>query len=155
MSAHAAQTQPPRPSRPAARLAAVQALYQREMSGAPVPSLLREFHRHRLGREIEGDEYLGADADFFDEIVSGVALRQEEIDAKIEDTLAEGWTLARVDRPMRQILRCGAYELIHRLDVPRGAVITEYVDVTKAFYEPPEAGFVNALLDRLAKDVRG
>lgn len=147
-------SRPPRPSRPAARLAAVQALYQRAMSGAPVPVLLREFHEHRLGREIEGDEFADADVDFFDDIVSGVALREEEFDQVIAGALAEGWTLERLDRPMRQILRCGVYELTARPDVPTGAVISEYVDVAKAFYEPPEPAFVNGLLDNVAKSVR-
>jgi transcription antitermination protein NusB len=131
-----------RPSRATARLAAVQALYQREMSGDPIPKLLREFHEHRLGRTIEDAAFAPADADFFDDLVSGVG------------ALAEGWTLDRLDRPMRQILRCGVYELVARLDVPRAAAISEYVDVAKAFYEAREAGFVNGLLDRIAKDVR-
>jgi N utilization substance protein B len=141
--------------RSAARLGAVQALYQREMSGDPLPKLLREFHDHRLGRTIEDAEYAEADPDFFDDLVSGVVQRQSEIDAAIETALAEGWTLDRLDRPMRQILRCGVYELIARLDIPRAAAINEYVDVAKAFYEAREAGFVNGLLDRIAKDVRG
>ena len=150
-----ARSKPPRSSRPAARLAAVQALYQREMSGAPVPTLLREFHEHRLGREIEGDSFADADADLFDDIVSGVALREAEFDEFIAAALAEGWSLERLDRPMRQILRCGVYELTSRPDVPTGAVISEYVDVAKAFYEPPEPGFVNGMLDTIAKRVRG
>ncbi|MBB5280274.1 transcription antitermination factor NusB [Pacificimonas flava] len=144
----------PRASRPAARLAAVQALYQRDMSGAPVPLLLREFHEHRLGREIEGGEFADADADLFDDIVSGVALSEETLDETIAGSLASGWTLDRLDRPMRQILRCGIYELSQRLDVPTGAVINEYVDIAKAFYEPPEPAFVNGLLDAVAKKVR-
>ncbi|MBZ6379139.1 transcription antitermination factor NusB [Pacificimonas flava] len=145
---------PARPSRPAARLAAVQALYQRAMSDAPVPTLLREFHEHRLGREIEGDEFADADADFFDDIVSGVALREEEFDGFIGGALAEGWSLDRLDRPMLQILRCGVYELTARPDVPTGAVISEYVDIAKAFYEAPEPAFVNGVLDTVAKRVR-
>ncbi|BBE35814.1 transcription antitermination factor NusB [Sphingosinicella microcystinivorans] len=143
-----------RPSRATARLAAVQALYQREMSGDPIPKLLREFHEHRLGRTIEDTAFAPADADFFDDLVSGVAAREAEIDERIAGALAEGWTLDRLDRPMRQILRCGVYELVARLDVPRAAAISEYVDVAKAFYEAREAGFVNGLLDRIAKDVR-
>lgn len=133
----------------------MQALYQREMAGNPLPGLLREFHEHRLGRTIEDDEYAQADADFFDDVVSGVVTRETEIDARIAGALADGWTLDRLDRPMRQILRCGVYELIARLDIPRAAVINEYVDVAKAFYAPRETGFVNGLLDRVARDVRG
>jgi N utilization substance protein B len=144
-----------RRARAAARLAAVQALYQREMAGDPLPKLLREFHEHRLGRTIEGDAFAPADADFFDDVVSGVVAREAEIDARVAGALADGWTLGRLDRPMRQILRCGVYELVARLDIPLAVVISEYVDVAKAFYEPREAAFVNGLLDRVAKDVRG
>ena len=142
-------------ARSAARLAAVQALYQREMSGAPVAPLLVEFHRHRLGAEIEGERFRDADNDFFDDLVKGVDARGAEIDALIAGNLADGWTLDRLDRPMRQILRAGAYELIARPDVPGNAVINEYVDVAHAFYEPPEARFVNGLLDAVAKKARG
>lgn len=146
---------PLRPSRSAARLAAVQALYQREMSGDTLPKLLREFHEHRLGHTVEGAEFAPADPDFFDDVVSGVAAREAEIDAIIAGALAEGWTLDRLDRPMRQVLRSGVYELVARLDIPRAAVINEYVEVAKAFYDAREAGFVNGLLDKVAKDVRG
>lgn len=133
----------------------MQALYQREMSGDPLPKLLREFHQYRLGRTIEGDAYAPADADFFDDVVSGVVAREAEIDAHIGAALAEGWTMDRLDRTMRQILRCGVYELIARLDVPRAASISQYVDVAKAFFDPAESGFVNGLLDRVARTVRG
>ena len=142
-------------ARSAARLAAVQALYQREMSGAPVPLLLTEFHRHRLGAEIEGLQFREADTDFFNDVVRGVDARQAEIDMLIAEHLAEGWTLDRLDRPMRQIVRAGAYELIARPDIPTAAVINEYVDVAHAFYEQREAKFVNGLLDAVAKRVRG
>jgi N utilization substance protein B len=142
-------------ARSAARLAAVQALYQREMSNAAVAPLLAEFHRHRLGAEIEGSQFREADVDFFNDVVKGVDARIEEIDALVTANLAEGWTLDRVDRPMRQILRAGTYELIARPDVPTNAIINEYVDVAHAFYEAPEAKFVNGLLDAVAKKARG
>ena len=141
-------------SRSAARLAAVQALYQQEMEGTPVPRLLREFHEHRLGAEIEDAQYLEAEQSFFDDIVSGVDARRGEIDEKIAGKLADGWSLERLDRPMRAILRAGAYELIARADVPVGSVISEYVDVAHAFFDKRESGFVNGLLDAIAKDVR-
>lgn len=141
-------------SRSAARLAAVQALYQQEMEKTPLPVLLHEFHHHRLGQRIEDVEYEDAEVDFFDDVVSGVDARREELDRLIEGKLASGWTLARLDRPMRQILRAGAYELVARIDVPTGSVISEYVDVAKAFYEKKEAAFVNGLLDAIAKEVR-
>jgi N utilization substance protein B len=141
-------------SRSAARLAAVQALYQQEMEGTPLPRLLREFHEHRLGAMIEDEQYHDAERDFFDDVVMGTHARSDEIDALIGARLAEGWTLERLDRPMRAILRAGAYELIARPDVPVGSVISEYVDVAHAFYDKRESGFVNGLLDAIAKETR-
>jgi len=141
-------------SRSAARLAAVQALYQMEMEETPLANLLREFHDHRLGATIEDDTYADAEADFFDDIVSGVDARRDEIDALVAARLAEGWSLERLDRPMRAILRAGAYELVARPDVPVATVISEYVDVAHAFYDKRETGFVNGLLDAIAKGVR-
>jgi N utilization substance protein B len=141
-------------SRSAARLAAVQALYQHEMEGTPVPRLLKEFHDHRLGATIEDQHYHEAERDFFDDIVTGAEAQREEIDALISQRLAAGWSIERLDRPMRAILRAGAYELIARADVPVGSVISEYVDVAHAFYDKSESGFVNGLLDAIAKEVR-
>lgn len=141
-------------SRSAARLAAVQALYQHEMEETPIARLLHEFHQHRLGATIEGVEYADAEVDFFDDVVAGVHARSAELDELITKRLAEGWALSRLDRPMRQILRAGAYELLARKDVPTGSIISEYVDVAKAFYDKKEAAFVNGLLDAVAKDVR-
>jgi N utilization substance protein B len=141
-------------SRSAARLAAVQALYQQEMEGTPVARLLKEFHDHRLGAMIEDEQYVEAEREFFDDLVSGVASRCAEIDSAIAARLAEGWSLERLDRPMRAILRAGAYELLARRDVPVGSVISEYVDVAHAFYDKRESGFVNGLLDALAKEAR-
>ncbi|MFZ5746500.1 MAG: transcription antitermination factor NusB [Pseudomonadota bacterium] len=141
-------------ARAAARLAAVQALYQLEMEATPLPQLLAEFHQHRLGAVIEDVEYADADVFFFDDIVKGVDARRDEIDRLIESKLAEGWSLDRLDKPMRQILRAGAYELIARNDVPTGAVISEYLDVADAFYDRREKGFANGLLDAIAKEVR-
>ena len=141
-------------SRSAARLAAVQALYQQEMEGTPLPRLLHEFHEHRLGATIEDLTYHDAEIDFFDDIVTGAQARRAEIDRLISDRLADGWTLERLDRPMRAILRAGAYELIARADVPVGSVISEYVDVAHAFYDKRESGFVNGLLDAIAKEAR-
>jgi len=141
-------------SRSAARLAAVQALYQQEMEKTPLRILLHEFHQHRLGATIEDVEYADAEVDFFDDIVKGVDARSEELDALIASKLAEGWSLARLDKPMRQILRAGSYELVARIDVPTGSVISEYVDVAHAFYDKREAAFVNGLLDAVAKDAR-
>ena len=149
-----AQTSARSRSRSAARLAAVQALYQQEMEKTPLPVLLHEFHMHRLGATIEDVEYADAEVDFFDDLVSGVHARSAELDGLIEARLAADWSLARLDKPMRQVLRAGAYELVARIDVPTASVITEYVDIAKAFYDKREVAFVNGILDAIAKDVR-
>lgn len=141
-------------ARSAARLAAVQALYQRDMEGTAIPQLLHEFHQHRLGATIEGVEYADADVGFFDDLVKGVDARRDEIDRIIAGKLSSDWSMERLDKPMRQILRAGAYELLARADIPTGAVINEYLDVADAFYDRREKGFVNGLLDAIARDVR-
>lgn len=141
-------------ARSAARLAAVQALYQIEMEATPLAKLLDEFHRHRLGAEIEGDQYAEAEVAFFDDVVQGASARKEEIDVLIAGKLASGWKIERLDKTMLQVLRAGTFELLARADVPTPTVITEYVDVAHAFFEPREAKFVNGLLDAIAKVVR-
>ncbi|MBT2189233.1 transcription antitermination factor NusB [Sphingobium nicotianae] len=141
-------------TRSAARLAAVQALYQLDMEKTPLAVLLHEFHQHRLGATIEDVTYHPAEEAFFDDVVKGVDARREEIDALIAARLAQGWSLERLDKPMRQILRAGSYELLARADVPTPSVISEYVDVAHAFYDKREAGFVNGLLDAIAKVAR-
>lgn len=142
------------PARSAARLAAVQALYQLEMERTELHLLLDEFHQHRLGAEIEDVEYLPADNDFFDDVVRGVHARRDEIDGLLTEKLAQGWSIARLDRTMLQILRAGAYELLARKDVAVGTIINEYLDVAHAFFDEREAKFVNGILDAIAKAVR-
>jgi len=142
-------------SRSAARLAAVQALFQHQMEKTPVPKLIKEFHDHRLGQEIEDDQYHPAERDFFDDLVIGVTSRMEEIDQLVASKLAAGWTLGRLDKTMVQILRCGTFELVAQEDVPIATVIDEYLDVAHAFFNKKDAGFVNGLLDSIAKQVRG
>jgi N utilization substance protein B len=147
-------------ARSSARLAAVQALYQMDMEKTPLARLLDEFHQHRLGHTIDDEEhgeaaYADAEVEFFDDIVRGVEARRAEIDAALSPRLAGGWTLARLDKTMLQVLRAGAYELIARPDVPKASVISEYVDVAKAFFDDREAKFVNGILDALAREVRG
>ena len=141
-------------SRAAARLAAVQALYQRDMEPTAIRPLLREFHHHRLGSQIEGVDYAEADADLFDAIVSGVAERQGELDAVLSAKLSKGWTLGRLDRPLAAILRAGAWELAHRPDASRATIIAAYLDIADAFYDRTEKGFANAVLDAIATDIR-
>ncbi|WP_324828050.1 transcription antitermination factor NusB [Qipengyuania zhejiangensis] len=139
-------------ARSAARLAAVQALYQQHMEKTPLTRLLNEFHQHRIGQVIEDEEYADADVDFFDDIVAGVGARSDEINERIAARLASGWTLARLDKTMLQILRAGTYELIARADVPKATAISEYVDVAKAFFDDREAKFVNGILDAVATE---
>lgn len=151
---------PPRSqARSTARLAAVQALYQMQMEGTALARLLDEFHQHRLGREIDDEDhgeatYAEAEVEFFDDVVRGVHARRDEIDERLAARLADGWTLARLDKTMLQVLRAGAYELMARADVPTASVINEYVDVAKAFFDDREARFANGILDALAREVR-
>jgi N utilization substance protein B len=147
-------TSPRSQARSAARLAAVQALYQHHLEATPTARLLDEFHQHRLGHTIDDDEFADAEVDFFDDLVRGAIARRDEIDDLLTAKLAEGWTLKRLDKTMLQILRASAYELIARPDVPVAAAISEWVDVAKAFFDDREAKFVNGVLDALAKDVR-
>ena len=141
-------------ARSTARLAAVQALYQNHMESTALARLLDEFHQHRLGREIEEDHYADADVDFFDDVVSGVIARRDEIDDRLTAKLADGWTVTRLDKTMLQILRAGSYELMARKDITVAVIINEYVDVAKAFFDDREAKFVNGVLDAVAKSVR-
>jgi N utilization substance protein B len=141
-------------ARAAARLAAVQALYQHEMEGTLQAQLLDEFHRHRLGMEIDEEQFAEAEVAFFDDVVKGVIARCDEIDALLSSKLAQGWAIGRLDRTMLQILRAGSYELLARPDVTTGTVISEYLDVSHAFFEARETKFVNGVLDAVAKQVR-
>lgn len=141
-------------SRSAARLAAVQALYQEEMEGTKLPLLLREFHMHRLGAEIEDAQYNEAEIDFFNRIVAGVYETREEIDNLLESKLAKGWSIPRLDLTMLQILRAAIYELQEEKDIAVGTIINEYLDVAHAFFDQKHVNFANGLLDAIAKDVR-
>ncbi len=141
-------------SRSAARLAAVQALYQHEMEGTPKAKLLDEFHQHRLGREIEDEQYAEADVEFFDDVVGGTLARREEIDGLLAAKLTENWRLERLDKTLLQILRAGVYELLARADIAVGTAIGEYVDVAHAFFDERDARIVNGVLDAVAKAVR-
>jgi N utilization substance protein B len=140
--------------RGAARLAAVQALYQMDLAGTGLNEILAEFESHWIGREVEGAQYLPAEAAFFRDIVSGVVHEQRELDPLIDEALSKGWPLKRIETVLRAALRAGAYELIHRNDVPARVVVAEYADVVAAFVERDETGMVNAVLDQLARRVR-
>jgi N utilization substance protein B len=151
---NAANQAPKSQARSVARLAAVQALYQQQMENTALTRLLDEFHMHRLGKEIEEDQYADAEVDFFDDIVTGVDARRDEIDELLQSTLADGWKIARLDKTMVQILRCGTYELLARADISKKIVISEYIDVAHAFFDDKEAKFVNGVLDSVGKAVR-
>jgi N utilization substance protein B len=140
--------------RGAARLAAVQALYQMELSGCGLNEVFAEFESHWLGREVEGAEYLPAEAAFFRDVVGGVVREQRRLDPMIDEALSRGWPLKRIEAVLRAVLRAGAYELEHRADVPARVVVAEYVDVANAFVDRDETGMVNAVLDHLAKQLR-
>ena len=140
--------------RSAARLAAVQALYQMDVTGKGVNEALAEFETHWLGREVEGAQYKPAELAFFRDILGGVLADQVALDRAIDDTLAAGWPLARIESVMRAALRAGAYELKKRRDIPARVVISEYVDVAAAFFDRDEAGVVNAVLDKIARRFR-
>lgn len=144
----------PRQARSVARLAAVQALYQLEVTGAGVETVVREFRDHRFDADIEGETLADADEPFFADLTRGVVQSQAEIDTAITARLASGWKLGRIDATVRAILRCGAYELLHRSDVPKEVVINEYLEVAKSFFAGPEGGFVNGILDSIARDER-
>jgi N utilization substance protein B len=140
--------------RGAARLAAVQALYQMEIAGTGLNEILAQFEGHWIGREVEGAQYLPAEAAFFRDIVSGVLREQRSLDPLVDKALAQGWPLKRVDAILRAVLRAGAYELHHRSDVPARVVVSEYVDVANAFVDNDETGMVNAVLDSIARQFR-
>jgi transcription antitermination protein NusB len=140
--------------RGAARLAAVQALYQMDMTGAGLNEILAQFESHWLGREVEGEQYLPAEAAFFRDIVSGVVDVQRDLDPRIDAALEATWPLKRIEAVLRSVLRAGAYELQKRTDIPARVVVSEYVDVAHAFVDKTETGMVNAVLDRLARNVR-
>lgn len=141
--------------RSAARLAAVQALYQMDLAGTDLNDILAEFESHWLGGEVEGAKYLPAEAAFFREIVRGVVADQRQLDPAIDRVLNEGWPLRRVEALMRAVLRAGAYELTRRADIPARVVVSEYVDVANAFVDREETGMINAVLDMLARNLRG
>ena len=140
--------------RGAARLAAVQALYQMDLAGTGLNDIVSEFERHWLGGEIEGAQYRPAEAAFFRDIVGGVVREQTSLDRRIDAALQRGWPLKRIETVLRAVLSAGAYELASRRDVPARVVMSEYVDVASAFVDPDETGMVNAVLDQLAHQLR-
>jgi N utilization substance protein B len=142
------------PSRRAARLAAVQALYQMAMTGAGADTTVREFRRHRLGRPSSKTAAGIADPVLFAELVKGVAAAGEELDDMIAAVLTEGHSVDRLETLLKVALRAGAFELANRRDVPAPVTIHEYVDVVESFYDKKGTSLANAVLDRLARALR-
>ena len=140
--------------RGAARLAAVQALYQMDLAATPLHEALAEFESHWLGQTVEGDEYLPAERAHFRDVVEGVVAEQRKLDPMIDQALQKSWPLKRIETVLRAILRAGAYELDRKPDVPARVVVAEYVDVANAFVDRDETGMVNAVLDQLARQLR-
>jgi transcription antitermination protein NusB len=140
--------------RGAARLAAVQALYQMDIAGTGLNEIMAEFESHWLGGEVEGAQYRPAEAAYFRDIVGGVVREQGRLDPQIDAALTRGWPLKRVEAVLRAIMRAGAYELACRSDVPAQVVMSEYVDVASAFVDREETGMVNAVLNQIARELR-
>jgi len=140
--------------RSAARLAAVQALYQMDLAGTDIVDVIAQFNGLRFGERGEEPAIQDADRVFFADVLKGVVRRQREIDPMVDQQLAEGWRLTRIDSILRAILRAGTLELIERPDVPTRVVITEYVNVAHSFFEGDEPRVVNGVLDKLARRLR-
>lgn len=154
--ANPAETQSERRARlrRAARLSAVQAMYQMELTGQGANFVVKQFRDYRFGDDNEPGEYIEADEDFFEDLLTGIVTHQDTVDNDIRAVLKDGWKLSRLDATVRAILRSGGYELTQREDVPVKTVINEYIDIAHAFFEGPEPGFVNASLDAMAKSSR-
>ena len=141
-------------SRSQARLAAVQALYQMDLAETDLAAVIEEFKAHRLGSETENGTAAQVDPEHFAGLLKGVVRRQREIDPMIDQQLAQGWRLTRIDSILRAILRAGAFELMELADVPPRVIISEYIDVAHAFFEADEPRVVNGVLDALARKLR-
>lgn len=150
--------------RGAARLGAVQALYQLDMSEARIDDVVRDFLSGAIGGEVieedldlETEEIIPLielNAELFAVLVRGVDAMRGRLDEVIDASLSSGWDAARLQPVLRNILRCGLYELMERQDVPPRAAVSEYVDIARSFYDGPESGMVNAVLDRLGRELR-
>ena len=141
-------------ARSAARLAAVQALYQMELTGASWRQVQAEFEHHRIGMDLEGETLAEADLRHFRRLLEGVVARQADLDKAVDSTLKTGWPLRRIDPILRALLRAGGYELLALPDVPRKVILNEYIEVAKAFFDGEEPKFANAVLETMARSLR-
>lgn len=137
--------------RSTSRLAAVQALYQMDVAQTALDDIIEEFSTHRLGQEVDGSIYKNADQTFFIALLRGVVEKQREIDPLLDQQLASGWRLTRIDSILRAILRSAAFELLHMDHIPPNVIISEYLDIAHAFFEKDEPKVVNGVLDNFAK----
>ncbi len=145
---------PERQRRTAARLAAVQSLYQMSITGIPAPRVIAEFKELRLAGGAEDESFGPADPVFYERLTAGVTSDLETVDGLITGALSEDWSIDRLETIVRNILECGAHELLTHGDVPAAVVISEYVDVAHGFFAEKEPGFINGVLDRIARTVR-
>lgn len=134
-----------------ARLFAVQALYQMDIAKTPLETIIKEFYAHRLDQGVDGIETQEPDQAHFEAVLRGTVEHQSDIDKLIDRHLSEGWKLSRIDSTLRAILRCGTLELMFMPDVPRKAIVSCYTDLAHGFFDGPEGGMTNALLDNLAR----
>jgi N utilization substance protein B len=149
-AAHSREIRPAN-KRGAARLAAVQALYQMDVSGGGLAATVAEYENHRLGKEVDGDQYVAADPAWFRVVTAGVVAEQQNIDPAIQAALPPEWPLARLDMLLLAVLRAAVFELMRRRDVPAKVVVNEYLDVARAFFGDEETGLINRTLDRIAR----
>jgi len=140
--------------RGAARLAAVQALYQMDIAGTGLNEIQAQFEGHWIGREVEGEQYLPAERAHFRDLVSGVIDDQRRLDPMIDKALQSGWPLKRIEALLRAVLRAGAFELDRKRDIPARVIVSEYVAIADAFVDREETGMVNAVLDQIARQLR-
>ena len=135
-----------------ARLASVQALYQMDISSEPVRMVIRQFIDHRFAEQTSS--HGPVDQEHFEIIVEGVVKAQKEIDNEVSLHLSKKWSLSRLHKTLRAVMRASTFELLHRPDVPALVIIDEYVAIAREFFEDKEAAFVNGALDRLARKHR-
>jgi N utilization substance protein B len=141
--------------RSAARLAAVQALFQIDFAAVTSDDVIAEFAVYRLKGDLDGEAIVAAERNWFETLVAGVDAERSALDEKIAPLLGENWSLDRLGGVQRAVLRAAAYELMSHPKVPARVVISEYVDLAGAFSGGEEVSFVNAVLDRLARELRG